>query len=74
MTTNQAVTKVRGSRKKITMEGSLPDIRLLEGNEIKTDTISVKDFLSKQKEFILTKKLEGLAERTLKDYEKHFHT
>ena len=72
MTTNQAVTKGRGSRKKITMDDSLADIRPLEGNEIKTDTIFVKDFLSKQKEFLLTKKLEGLAERTLKDYEKHF--
>jgi integrase/recombinase XerD len=72
MTTNQAVTKVRGSRKKITMDGDLPDIRPLEGNEIKTGTISVKDFFSKQKEFLLTKKLEGLAERTLKDYINHF--
>ncbi len=72
MITNQAVTKGRGSRKQITMDGSLPDIRPLEGNEIETGTISVKDFFNKQKEFLLTKKLEGLAERTLTDYEKHF--
>lgn len=72
MTTKQAVTKGRGTRKKITMEGNSPDARPLEGNEVETGTITVKSFIDKQKEFLLTKKLEGLAERTLRDYVNHF--
>lgn len=72
MTIKQAITKGRGTRKKITMGSDFPEVRPLEGNEVETGTISVKGFIDKQKEFLLTKKLEGLAERTLKDYVNHF--
>ncbi len=72
MTIKQVVTNGRATRKKITMGGDFPEVRPLEGNEVETGTISVKGFIDKQKEFLLTKKLEGLAERTLKDYINHF--
>jgi len=72
MTTKQAVTKGRGTRKKIIMEGNFPEVRPLEGNEIEAGTITVKNFIEKQKEFLLTKKLEGLSECTLRDYVNHF--
>lgn len=54
------------------MEGNFPEVRPLEGNEVETGTITVKSFIERQEEFLLTKKLEGLAERTLKNYTNHF--
>lgn len=72
MTTKQAVTKGKVTRKKLTMDSDLPTIKPLEGNEPKLGEISIKDFIGKQKDFLLIKKLEGLAERTLKDYVNHF--
>jgi integrase/recombinase XerD len=35
-------------------------------------TISIQEFINKQKDFMLAKKLEGLAERTMTDYVNHF--
>ncbi len=34
--------------------------------------VSIRGFINKQKEFMLTKKLEGLAQRTMTDYVNHF--
>lgn len=72
-TTATRVTGVRSSKKKLTMSGDFPDIKPLSGNERETGTengntdgtISIQGFIVKQQEFMLTKKLEGLAERTL---------
>lgn len=77
MSANTAVSRVSKSRKKLTMDGDFPAVRPLEGTERENDskkstTISVKDFIEKQADFLLTKKLEGLAQRTLKDYNSHF--
>jgi hypothetical protein len=80
MPANTVVPRVKGSRKKITMDGDFPEFKPLHGFEREIDaktgttfgTISIKEFLKKQKEFMLTKKLEGLAQRTLKDYGSHF--
>lgn len=65
MTAKAAVTRVKGTKKKITMDGDFPEVKPMERNEKKTGTISVQ-------EFMLAKKLEGLAERTLTDYTNHF--
>lgn len=77
MTVNTAVSRVKGSRKKITMGSEFSEVRPLEGiSLLNTDTsdstLSVKEFIEKQQEFLLVKRLEGLAERTLKDYCTHF--
>jgi len=40
------------------MEGNFPEIRPFEGTEVEIGTITVKSFINKQKEFMLTKKLE----------------
>jgi hypothetical protein len=58
----------------------MTDVKPLEGidstcdteNGNTTGTISLQNFMNKQKEFMLTKKLEGLSERTIKDYRSHF--
>lgn len=72
MTETKSEAKGRRTRKKLTMDGDLPEVKPLEGNQRETGTISVKDFIYRQREFMITKKLEGLSERTLKDYVKHF--
>ncbi|GEM_PF-894209 len=79
-TTATRVTGVRSSKKKLTMRFDFQDIKPLSGNERENGTengriegtISIQDFIVKQQEFMLTKKLEGLAVRTLKDYGSHF--
>jgi hypothetical protein len=54
------------------MDGDFPEVKPMERNEKKSGTISIQEFINKQKEFALAKKLEGLVGRTLTDYNNHF--
>jgi hypothetical protein len=54
------------------MDGDFPEVEPMERNEKKSGTTSIQEFIDKQKEFMLAKKLEGLAGRTLTDYTNHF--
>ncbi|MDR3542843.1 MAG: hypothetical protein P4L69_18045 [Desulfosporosinus sp.] len=72
MTAKATATKVKGRKKKITMDGDFPEVKPMDSNGTKKDiftgTISIQEFINKQKDFMLAKKLEGLAERTMTDY------
>jgi len=72
MTAKATVTRVKGTKKKITMDGDFPEVKPMDSNEKESGTISIQEFINKQKDFMLAKKLEGLAERTMTDYVNHF--
>lgn len=72
MARNTATTGVKGSRKKIVMDGDFPEVKPMESKEKESGAISIQEFVDKQKDFMLAKKLEGLAGRTMTDYVNHF--
>ena len=73
MTAKATVTRVKGTKKKITMDGDFPEVKPMDSNGTKVIcTVSIQEFIDNQKQFMLDKKLEGLAGRTLTDYTNHF--
>lgn len=44
----------------------------MAGNQVKNSGIKVKEFIDRQQEFLQTKELENIADRTLNDYQNTF--